>query len=1083
MTSCRLIIRSLLYYWRTNIGILLGSAITTAVIVGALVVGDSVRYSLKNIAISRLGKVQLAIDSKNRYFRTELLSDLKSDLGEPIASALLLHGIAINTENSLRANNVQVFGIKENFWKFRINDVDHFDTDLDENYAIINERLAKKIGAKINDEILLRVEKTGLIPLDAPMSLDADLSASLRLTIKSITPENDIGSFGFQVSQIAPLNVFVSLDLLGKKIDLPGKSNVLLIGNEHEVSSANKLIKKHWQLADADLEVREIPDQNAIELRTGRIFLEPVVTNIALENSKSAYGVLTYFVNEIRVGNKKTPYSIVSAIDPEYVDNIKDNEIIINEWLANDLSAKPGDIIELKYFVFSDNRKLEEKNSKFYVRKIVEMKGIYADKTLMPDFPGLADSENCRDWKPAIPIDLNKIRKKDEEYWDLYRGTPKAIISLKKGQELWGNRFGNLTAIRFPIQDNSKTSIELAIKQNLDPSSFGLFFQPIRERILSSSKPSTDFGQLFLSLSVFLIFSASLLSALLFVFNVQNRHEEIGILLASGFSSKQIRRLFLLEGGIITILASFLGIWIGVFYTKIVIYALSTIWRPVVGTSSIRYYASPITLLIGALSGIIISFLAIRLIMWKQTKRSARELLNYDYSSVGLSNYRSRLNLFVGLLLVIVALAIIAFSSFVKIDKNLFFLSSGFLLFGGFAISFYLISILPKLSKRLTLRSVSIGNSSRRPGRSIAIIIMLAFGSFLVIALGANRQNPMENAEERSSGTGGFALYGESTLPIVKNIKENKDISYNVLKDTSFVQFRVYDGDDASCLNLNRVQKPRLLGVSPEELDIRKAFTFKKSLSENSFFILNESTEDDIVNAIGDDSTVTWGLGMSIGDTIPYTDEKGNTFNIRIAGTIANSILQGSFIIAEKEFIKRFPSISGYRMFLIDTPFGNAEGLSSELARYYEDYGLELTKTTERLAEFNAVQNTYLSIFQMLGGLAMIIGSLGLGVVVMRNVMERRNELAILRAIGFSGRSVQWFVINEHWFLLSLGLAIGVISGIISVLPVLKTPGTNIPYQSLTLTILFIFFSGILWIWLSTKLALKGSLLSALRNE
>ncbi len=68
MTSCRLIIRSLLYYWRTNIGILLGSAITTAVIVGALVVGDSVRYSLKNIAISRLGKVQLAIDSKNRSF-------------------------------------------------------------------------------------------------------------------------------------------------------------------------------------------------------------------------------------------------------------------------------------------------------------------------------------------------------------------------------------------------------------------------------------------------------------------------------------------------------------------------------------------------------------------------------------------------------------------------------------------------------------------------------------------------------------------------------------------------------------------------------------------------------------------------------------------------------------------------------------------------------------------------------------------------------------------------------------------------------------------------------------------------------
>lgn len=1082
MTSWKLVMRSLLYHWKTHIGVLLGSAITSAVILGALVVGDSVKFSLKNMALSRLGKVQLAIDSKTRYFRTELMTDLKSDLGEPITSALLLHGIAINTENSLRANNVQVFGIEKNFWNFRIGNTNSFNTELDENHAIINERLAKKIGVKINDEILLRVEKTGIIPLDAPMSLDTDFSSSFRLIIKSVTPENDIGSFSFQVSQIAPFNVFVSLDLLGKKVDLFGKSNVLLIGNKYEVPSANNLIKKHWKLADVDLEVYEIPEQNVIELHTGRIFLDPIVANIALTNSKSAYGVLTYFVNEIKFGNKTTPYSIVSAIDPKYVDNIKDNEIIINEWLANDLSAKPGDIIELKYFVFGDNRKLEEKTNKFHVRKISEMKGIYADKTLMPNFPGLADSENCRDWKPGIPIDLNKIRKKDEEYWDLYRGTPKAIIALKKGQELWGNRFGNLTAIRYPLQNNSKTTIELAIRQNLDPSSFGLFFQPIRETILSTSNPSTDFGQLFLSLSFFLIFAASLLTALLFVFNIQKRSEEIGTLLALGFSSKQVRKLIILEGVILAILGSILGIGIGIYYTKMVLYTLSTIWRGAIGTSSIKYYASPITLLIGALSGIIISLLAMRLIIRKQTKLSARELLTYDYSSIFLSSYKPRLILFIGLLLIIIALAIIVFNFSVKIDKNLFLLSSGFLLFGFFAINFYLLSILSKLPKRLTLRSVSISNSSRRLGRSIAIIIMLSFGIFLVIAIGANRQSPLKDAEQRSSGTGGFALYGESTLPILKNIRENSELSNDILKNTSFVFFRVFDGDDASCLNLNRIQKPRLLGVNPEELDNRKAFTFTKSLSNKNFLILNESMED-VVNAIGDDSTVTWGLRMSIGDTLPYTDERGNTFYIRVVGTIANSILQGSFIISEREFIRRFPSISGYRVFLVDTPFDNRQELSKALAYYYEDFGIEIIKATERLAEFNVVFDTYLSIFQMLGGLAIIIGSLGLGVVVMRNVMERRNELAILRAIGFTRRTIQWFVINEHWFLLSLGLANGVISGIVSVLPVLKTPGTNIPYRSLILTILLIFFSGILWIYLATKSALKGSLLPALRNE
>ncbi len=522
--------------------------------------------------------------------------------------------------------------------------------------------LQKKIGARINDEILIKVEKTGLIPLDAPMSLDTDLSVSFRLTVKSITLENDIGSFGFQVSQIAPLNVFVPIDLLGKKADIPGRSNVLLVGDKNEISEANNLIKKHWKLADAGLEIREILEQNIIELRTDRIFLDPVVVNTALSASKDAYGVLTYFVNEIKLKDKTTPYTIVSAIDPRHVDNIKDDEIIINEWLAKDLSAKPGDVVELKYFIFGDDRRLKEETSKFYIRKIVKMEGIYADKTLMPDFPGLADSENCRDWKPGIPIDLSKIRKKDEEYWDDYRGTPKAIISLKKGQELWRNRFGNLTAIRYPIQRNTKPAIELAIKQNLEPSYFGLFFQPIRENLTLASNPSTDFGQLFLSLSFFLIFAASLLTGLLFVFNVQQRSEEIGVLLALGLSSKQVRRLLILEGAILAILGGILGIVVSIYYTKVVLYALSTIWKGAIGTSSIKYYANPITLMIGALSGITISLLAIRLIMWKQTKCSARELLTYDYTSIIFENRKPKLSLFIGLLLIAIAIIIYGLS-------------------------------------------------------------------------------------------------------------------------------------------------------------------------------------------------------------------------------------------------------------------------------------------------------------------------------------------------------------------------------------------------------------------------------------
>ena len=64
-----------------------------------------------------------------------------------------------------------------------------------------------------------------------------------------------------------------------------------------------------------------------------------------------------------------------------------------------------------------------------------------------PRFPGLSDAESCGEWDTGIPI-VHKVRDRDEHYWDEYRGTPKGFVSLKAGQEMWGNRWGSLTGLR-----------------------------------------------------------------------------------------------------------------------------------------------------------------------------------------------------------------------------------------------------------------------------------------------------------------------------------------------------------------------------------------------------------------------------------------------------------------------------------------------------------------------------------------------------------------------------------------------------------------------------------------------------------
>jgi putative ABC transport system permease protein len=294
----------------------------------------------------------------------------------------------------------------------------------------------------------------------------------------------------------------------------------------------------------------------------------------------------------------------------------------------------------------------------------------------------------------------------------------------------------------------------------------------------------------------------------------------------------------------------------------------------------------------------------------------------------------------------------------------------------------------------------------------------------------------------------------------------------------------VRDGDDASCLNLNRAQQPKLLGVKPGLLHNQKAFSF---VNEFQWMNLSMSNAMDMhansILGVGDAASIQWALHKKIGDALSYRDERGNDFDVRLVGGLANSILQGSIIIDEAEFTRRFPSVSGYRMFLIDCPSNALPQVSAELSRALQDYGFEVTPTAQRLAAFNAVQNTYLNTFQVLGGLGLLLGSVGLGIVVLRNVLERRGELALLIAVGFRRARVQKLVLAEHAALLGLGLAIGILSALVAILPSLLSPRGELPVRSLALTLGGVLLFGLISTWLATRVAVRGNLLEGLRNE
>jgi ABC-type antimicrobial peptide transport system permease subunit len=227
-------------------------------------------------------------------------------------------------------------------------------------------------------------------------------------------------------------------------------------------------------------------------------------------------------------------------------------------------------------------------------------------------------------------------------------------------------------------------------------------------------------------------------------------------------------------------------------------------------------------------------------------------------------------------------------------------------------------------------------------------------------------------------------------------------------------------------------------------------------------------------------------MGRQMGDAMDYEAEDGRKVRLRIVGAVANSILQGNLLMDEARFRELFPSASGARMIFIDLPTGavGAEtNMVSELARGLADTGLDLVPAPRRLAEFNAVQNTYLGTFQMLGGLGFLLGSAGLALVVLRNIEERRGELALLSAAGFSRGRLQRMVMLEHILPFLGGLGLGLSSAAVAVAPALFS-STTVPLPGpLCLTILLVLVNGFLCAWGAVRFALRGELMDSLKRD
>ena len=1179
--------RSLQHYWSTNLAIALGVAAATAVLTGALIVGESMRSSLRELTLQRLGKIDEMLVSDG-FFRTALANEIAQletfqQHYDQIEPAILFPGGTVaneQTETTRYAGQVSVLGITDKFWQFEQNTVPQFDeqTPFTGNVAIINQALADDLSitpADVKDAtatVTVRVPKQTQLPADSALGRKTDLIESLvDLRVVKILPNQGLARFGLFPSQADPLNVFVPIELLQNSLArtvlkhkaTTEQANVLLLssnGNSPPSQAVTETLSKSIRptLADVGLQLKQVtqstPDGKPVfaytSLSSDKLVLPFDVDRCIRNALPEAKPVFTYLANDIRATDQESgiPFSMltgidfdspnaapaarhqfrpVSAITSKRIQNPADDQIVLNQWAAEDLGLKIGDRVTVAFFEpETTHRSQTERTIEFEISDIAAIttpdapfgynrrQGVIPptyskaptvanDPDLTPVVPGVTDAESIEEWDLPFAT-ADKIRPEDDDYWENFRTTPKAFVNLATSKKLFRSRFGTTTSWRIPTAAGDQTAIADKLQTQFIQSNaeLGLHLMPIKRRGLAASSGSTPFDVLFLALSMFVIGSALILVSLLFRLSIQQRAAEVGLLKAAGFAPKRLRNLWLAEMSLVSLLGALIGLALGVGYAAVMIKGLTTWWVGAIARPFLTMHVSWVSLLIGLISGVPACVLTIAISLRRTNQQPVTQLLRGELEGSTVSKKpRTRSRLWVVWLMVVCAIGLAAFATQLAGEPQAgAFMGAGFLLLAA-GLSFvymWLGSDGDQSAVNLSLSRMALLSAKRNPLRSTLTIGLVAVASFLIAAVSAFRLTPNE------AGTAGFDWIGTSSQPVFENLQTASGQSAALGKDhllpptANVFSFRYKPGEDASCNNLYQSTQPRVLGLPVDfftrQLESETKFAWAGSLSETenpweplSNETVHTGTAEDPIPVVIDKNTANYSLKIfALGTVKEVHYDSGESFHFKAVGFLSNTILQGSLLMSQQDFLAAFPEVAGYQYFLIDDGSDMTEVTESATVKTLEDrlsdLGFDARSAPKLLANFMTVQNTYLSTFQTLGALGLLLGTLGLAAVQIRSVLERKRQLGLLRAVGFQLPQLSRLVMLENAWLLLIGLAVGIGSALLTTVPHWLTGAASVPWLALIAIFVGITLVGLIAGWLASRSISQVPLLESLRD-
>lgn len=975
MTVWRLASRSLSHRWTLSLLTILCLALASSVLLGAFLVGDSIRSGLRNRLVEPLRDVTHAWVSP---------SHVSAERAERDAALVIRYDGSAQNQEEATLGGVTCWGIDERF-------IFLMDSAAWRPYpgrAWVTQEVAEKLRLRVGDVFYLRLPDPKAPSAQAVFARKSpqDRTKEVQVKLGAVLPDRGMGRFDLVPTFGNMRGVFVSRSWLAQQLGVPDGGNVAVGSSPalvkgltlqdfglslHEARSAGG-----WVLHSEDLVLPEEQVQSALKVAGSRRVSIALADKLSSETSSASYGVAAWIEGE---------------------------EPGINEWAAKDLKWSKDKPITTSLLVSRPDGSYGIYDASLSPTRFLPMKGLGGEPAFVPAISGVTDAKRVDDWDPPFPLDHQRITQRDEDYWDQHRAAPRLLLAREDLKSAWNGK-ETITGVWFP--SGSKKEIEAALITELTK---GLPEEAVnlREAAVKAAQGSTDMTSLILALGFFLLLAALGLAGSSFRLMVTQEAKSVALLGALGVSQSVIRRVFITEGLLLGVAGSLLGVAGGIFFASLSLGALGTLLRDTFPSGTLSLAVDPLLCVacgVGSLAFVIWPVMGglkeAKNLALIQTLRGGASLTLNTKTSGPWVPWAASAVLFVG------------FGLTMSPPTNSLVVG-----FGAFSLvmsgASWLLGRTFKPGKTLSFSRLLLRHCQESRSSLLLIFFLSGMAAFMLAAVAGQAD---------LKGVRDYRLILRTSIPMEISMatpegRRRLGFTDEELKTTEGIRvlsFLVGPGQDASCLNPAKPVKPRFIGLPYETAREHPFFMDPKS----AWITLTRSEPQNPAPALGDQDTVLWTLLSGVGKEMAWEGDR----SVRFTGLIKSSPLAREVMVSQADFQSVYPGITSPSLFVI-TPSAQSASevrmLGETLQTALAPLGPEVTFAADEINRLKRVQLSYMALFFALGSFGLILGMAGSAFASAREVTARRQQYALMRALGLPSNR-----------LLRLALLPGILAGL-----------------------------------------------------